>query len=129
MVSFELNQGDTLVFIDYPVHHKGVLDYTDCNGIVYKSQKFQVHSSKLLETGSPKFAELLGPTYQFKIQRRRKMVNKLPDGIKYLLDLTPPSEGDELVFQMTELSLTPGIIKWWSSSILNGVDPFLVCGQ
>ncbi|KAG9504404.1 hypothetical protein J7337_004377 [Fusarium musae] len=129
MVSFELNQGDTLVFIDYPVHHKGVLDYTDCNGIVYKSQKFQVHSSKLLETGSPKFAELLGPTYQFKIQRRRKMVNKLPDGIKYLLDLTPPSEGDELVFQMTELSLTPGIIKWWSSHILNGVDPFLVCGH
>uniref|UniRef100_A0A0D2XW94 Uncharacterized protein n=1 Tax=Fusarium oxysporum (strain Fo5176) TaxID=660025 RepID=A0A0D2XW94_FUSOF len=127
MVSFELNQGDTLVFIDYPVHHRGVLDYTDCNGIVYKSQKFQVHSSKLLETGSPKFAELLGPTYQFKIQRRRKMVNKLPDGIKYLLDLTPPSEGDELVFQMTELSLTPGIIKWWSSYILNGVDPFLVC--
>ncbi|EXL87356.1 hypothetical protein FOPG_01598 [Fusarium oxysporum f. sp. conglutinans race 2 54008] len=129
MVSFELNQGDTLVFIDYPVHHRGVLDYTDCNGIVYKSQKFQVHSSKLLETGSPKFAELLGPTYQFKIQRRRKMVNKLPDGIKYLLDLTPPSEGDELVFQMTELSLTPGIIKWWSSYILNGVDPFLVCGH
>ncbi|KLP19385.1 uncharacterized protein LW94_12848 [Fusarium fujikuroi] len=129
MVSFELNQGDTLVFIDYPVHHKGVLDYTDCNGIVYKSQKFRVHSSKLLETGSPKFAELLGPTYQFKIQRRRKMVNKLPDGIQYLLDLTPPSEGDELVFQMTELSLTPGIIKWWSSSILNGVDPFLVCGH
>ncbi|KAF9767541.1 hypothetical protein IL306_015292 [Fusarium sp. DS 682] len=127
MVSFELNQGDTLVFIDYPVHHKGVLDHTDCNGIVYKSQKFCVHSNKLLKTGSPKFAELLGPTYQFKIQRRRKMVNKLPEGIKYLLDLTPPTEGDELVFQMTELSLTPGIIKWWSSYILNGVDPFLVC--
>ncbi|KAF4342935.1 hypothetical protein FBEOM_3147 [Fusarium beomiforme] len=129
MVSFELNQGDTLVFIDYPVHHKGVLDHTDCNGIVYKSQQFHVHSNKLLETGSPKFAELLGPTYQFKIQRRRKMVNKMPEGIKYLLDLTPPSEGDELVFQMTELSLTPGIIKWWSSYLLNDVDPFLVCGH
>ncbi|KAF4456970.1 hypothetical protein F53441_985 [Fusarium austroafricanum] len=129
MVSFELNQGDTLVFIDYPVHHKGVLNHTDCNGIVYKSQQFRIHSSKLLETGSSKFAELLGPTYQFKIQRHRKMVNKLPEGIKYLIDLTPPSEGDELVFQMTELSLPPGIIQWWRSYTLNGTDPFLVCGH
>ncbi|KAJ4270321.1 hypothetical protein NW762_002000 [Fusarium torreyae] len=128
-VSFELSQGDTLVFIDYPVHHKGVLNHTDCHGIIYKSQQFRVHSSKLLETGSSKFADMLGPTYQFRIQRRRKMVNKMPEGIKYLLDLTPPSEGDDLVFQMTELSLTPGIIKWWSSSLMNDVDPWLVCGH
>ncbi|KAF5026857.1 hypothetical protein F66182_1052 [Fusarium sp. NRRL 66182] len=128
-VSFELNQGDTLVFIDYPVHHKEVLKHTDCHGIIYKSQQIRLHSSKLLETGSSKFAEMLSPTYQFRIQRRRKMVNKLVDGIKYLLDLTPPSEGDELVFQMTELSLTPGIIKWWSSSLTNDVDPWLVCGH
>ncbi|CAJ0549286.1 Ff.00g028990.m01.CDS01 [Fusarium sp. VM40] len=126
-VRFELNQGDTLVFIDYPTHNS--IDHTDCNGIFYKSQELRVHSDKLLETGSSKFAEMLGPTYQFRIQRRRKMVNKLPEGIKYLLDLTPPSEGDELVFQMTELSLTPAITKWWSSYMMHTVDPLLVTGH
>ncbi|KAM0205138.1 hypothetical protein ACHAQI_009501 [Fusarium lateritium] len=126
-VRFELNQGDTLVFIDYPTHNN--IGHTDCNGIVYKSQELRVHSDKLLETGSSKFAEMFRPTYQFKIQRRRKMVNKLPEGIKYLLDLTPPSEGDELVFQMTELSLTPAITKWWSSYTMHAVDPLLVTGH
>ncbi|KAJ3530505.1 hypothetical protein NM208_g9298 [Fusarium decemcellulare] len=128
-VAFELNEGDTLVLIDYPLLQRAVFNHTDCNGIIYKSQQFRVHSSNLLATGSPKFAEMLGPTYQFRIQRRRKLVNKLPEGIKYVLDLTPPSEGDELVFQMTELSLTPGLIKWWGSSLTNEVDPWLVCGH
>ncbi|KAF4987396.1 hypothetical protein FGRMN_10393 [Fusarium graminum] len=126
-VRFELNQGDTLVFIDYPAYNN--INHTDCNGVIYKSQEFRVHSGKLLETGSSKFTEMLNSTYQFRIQRRRKMVNRLPEGIKYLLDLTPPSEGDDLVFQMTELSLTPAIIKWWSSYMIHGVDPLLVTGH
>ncbi|KAM5373706.1 hypothetical protein ACJZ2D_006877 [Fusarium nematophilum] len=128
-VKFELTQGDTLVFVDFPVQKKGILNRGDCHDIVYKSQQYRVHSSKLLDTGSPKFAEMLGPTYQFRIQRRRKLVNKLPEGVKYVLDLTPASEGDELVFQVTELSLTPGIIKWWSSAFIHSVDSWLVSGH
>ncbi|RGP73743.1 hypothetical protein FLONG3_6234 [Fusarium longipes] len=128
-VSFELCEGDVLVFIDYPDYHKEAIKHTDCNGLIYKSQKFRVHSKKLLETNSSTFEEMLSPTYQFRIQRRRKMVNKMPEGIKYLLDLTPPSEGDELVFQMTELSLTPALLKWWRSSTENETDLCLVSGH
>ncbi|KAF4973717.1 hypothetical protein FZEAL_9244 [Fusarium zealandicum] len=128
-VSFELNQGDTLVFVDFPISQNAGLSKADCNGITYKSQQLRVHSSNLLDTGSSKFAEMLGPTNQFRTLRRRKLVNKLPEGVKYVLDLTPPSEGDELVFQMTELSLTPGIMKWWSSSLRSQVDSWLVCGH
>ncbi|KAF5240283.1 hypothetical protein FAUST_4447 [Fusarium austroamericanum] len=128
-IRFELSQGDVLVFIDYPYYHKDAIAHTDCNGLIYKSQQFRVHSKKLLETNSSTFEEMLNPTYQFRIQRRRKMVNKMPEGIKYLLDLTPPSEGDELVFQMTELSLTPALIKWWKSSIENDTDMSLVSGH
>ncbi|KAL6923745.1 hypothetical protein FSST1_001019 [Fusarium sambucinum] len=128
-IRFELSQGDVLVFIDYPDYHKEAITHTDCNGIIYKSQQFRIHSKKLLETNSSAFEEMLRPTYQFRIQRRRKMVNKMPEGIKYLLDLTPPSEGDELVFQMTELSLTPALIKWWKSSIENDTDMSLVSGH
>ncbi|KAK7403123.1 hypothetical protein QQX98_011113 [Neonectria punicea] len=128
-VTFAMDYGDTLVFIDFPNPSKASRNKADCNGIAYKSQEFRVHSENLLETKSSKFIEMLGPTYQFRVLRRRKLVNKLPTGVKYVLDLTPPSEGDELVFQMTELSLTPGIIKWWSSSMLHDVDSCLVCGH
>ncbi|KAH7328144.1 hypothetical protein B0I35DRAFT_416681 [Stachybotrys elegans] len=112
-IRFELSTGDTLVFIDYDVPPR---KYTDCSGVAYSSQELRVSSTKLLATGSSKFADMLKPTYQFRVQRRRGLVNKLPEGVKYVLDLTPASEGDELVFQMTELSLTPGVINWWRVS-------------
>ncbi|KAF7544504.1 hypothetical protein G7Z17_g9886 [Cylindrodendrum hubeiense] len=128
-VGFELSNGDTLVIIDFPRVSTATRNHADCNGIAYRSQQFRVHSQNLLDTNSTKFTEMLGPTHQFRTLRRRKLVNKLPAGVKYLLDLTPPSEGDELVFQMTELSLTPGILKWWSSSTLHEVDSWLVCGH
>ena len=128
-VEFELNVGDTLVFIDFPKTRSDVRRLVNCGGIGYRDQHFRVHSEKLLATGSSKFAEFFAPTYQFRTMRRRKLVNKLPEGIKYVIDLTPPTEGEEIVFQMTELSLTPGIMKWWSSSLEPGVDHSLVTGH
>ncbi|KAL7781639.1 hypothetical protein V8C43DRAFT_218682 [Trichoderma afarasin] len=125
----ELSEGDTLVFIDFPDLSRRQWGQTDCYGMPYSSKKFRVHSKKLLATGSAKFADMLSPTYQFRIQRRKKLAKNLPEGIKYVLDLTPPSEGDELVFQMTQLSLTPGIIKWWASNALHKVSNWLVSGH
>jgi hypothetical protein len=124
----ELREGDTLVFVDFPDQPVGT-KYADCNGIAFKSQQVLVSSKKLLDTGSTRFAEMLSPTYQFRIQRRKKLVNKLPPGVKFVLDLTPPSEGDDLVFQMTELSLTPGILKWWKSRENYYVDQWIVSGH
>lgn len=128
-IESELDKGDTLVFIDYPDIKRRHSEQTDCYGMSYSSQKFRVHSKKLLATGSAKFADMLNPTHQFRVQRRRKLAKSLPDGIKYVLDLTPPSEGDDLVFQMTQLSLTPGIIKWWAASDLHKVTSWLVTGH
>lgn len=128
-VAFELREGDTLVFIDYPGIGPSGKTPVDCGGVPFHSQEFRVHSEKLLATGSSKFAEMLQPGYQFRVQRRRKIANKLPEGVKYVLDLTPPSEGDDMVFQMTELSLTPGIIKWWLSYASHSVDFYLVKGH
>ncbi|KAL7899439.1 hypothetical protein HDV63DRAFT_373251 [Trichoderma sp. SZMC 28014] len=128
-VGAELDKGDTLVFIDYPEIGRRHSEQTDCYGIKYSSQRFRVHSEKLLATGSAKFAEMLNPTYQFRVQRRKKLTKSLPEGVKYVLDLTPPSEGDDLVFQMTQLSLTPGIIKWWAANDLHKVTSWLVTGH
>ncbi|GKT45596.1 uncharacterized protein ColSpa_05777 [Colletotrichum spaethianum] len=127
-IKSELHEGDTLIFIDFPVPSRPS-ETVDCYFYAWNSVQFRMHSEKLLGTGSSKFAEMLNPTYQFRIQRRRKLVNRLPEGIKYVLDLTPPSEGDELVFQMTEVSLTPGIINWWTAYDKHGVDDFVVSGH
>lgn len=128
-VQHELREGDTWVFVDFPAPPARAALRIDCYGTAYGSRDFRVHSEKLLATGSSVFKDLLGPTRQFRTLRRRKLVNKLPEGVKYVLDLTPPQEGDDLVFQMTELSLTPGIIKWWMADILHGVDSCLVNGH
>ncbi|KAK2025469.1 hypothetical protein LX32DRAFT_665932 [Colletotrichum zoysiae] len=124
----ELLEGDTLVFVDFPTPSEPSAG-VDCYLYAWNSVHFRMHSQKLLDTGSTKFSEMLNPTYQFRVQRRRKLVNKLPEGVKYVLDLTPPSEGDELVFQMTETSLTPGIIKWWTAYDKHGVDGCIVSGH
>lgn len=128
-IHFELVTGDTLVFVDLPNSVKDSRKQADCDNIAYRSQSFRVSSETLLATGSAKFKELLGPSYQFRVQRRRKLVNKLPEGVKFVLDLTPPSEGDDLVFQMTELSLTPGITNWWISDKFHTIDPAHVSGH
>ncbi|KFA51652.1 hypothetical protein S40293_02796 [Stachybotrys chartarum IBT 40293] len=128
-IGFELIEGDTLIIIDYGSDPKNSQGRTDCFGMSYRSQQFRVHSANLRATGSSKFLDMLKPSYQFRVLRRRKLVNKLPQGVDYVLDLTPPSEGDELVFQMTELSLTPGIIKWWSASMLHQFQPALTSGH
>lgn len=128
-VQYEVNKGDTLVIVDYPPPPAQASLRLDCFGTAYGSQEFRVHSEKLLATGSSVFKDMLGPTRQFRTLRRRKLVNKLPEGIKYVLDLTPPQEGDDLVMAMTELSLTPGIIKWWMADKFHGVDSYLVNGH
>ena len=128
-VEFELTSGDTLVFVDLPNVPSGTRKLLDCDSIAYRSLPFRVHSDKLRATGSAVFDEMLGPTNQFRVQRRRKLVNKLPEDVKYVLDLTPPTEGDDLVFQMTEISLTPGIMRWWTSYLMHEVDRALVIGH
>ncbi|OHE95727.1 hypothetical protein CORC01_09011 [Colletotrichum orchidophilum] len=124
----ELNEGDTLIFVDFPAP-MNTADSVDCFIYAWNSVRFRMPSEKLLSTGSSKFAEMLNPTYQFRVQRRRKIAKNLPPGIKYVLDLTPPSEGDDLVFQMTEASLTPGIINWWTAFDRHGVDDYVVSGH
>lgn len=128
-VEFDLVHGDTLVFVDLPNIPRDPRKQADCDNIAYRSHSFRVHSGRLLATGSAKFAQMLRQPSQSRIQLRRKMVNRLPQGVHYVLDLTPPSEGDELVFQVTELSLTPGIMAWWRSHRFHGVDPSLVTGH
>lgn len=115
-----LNTGDTLVFIDVPDTVEDPRRQTSCDGLSPLSQTLRVHSENFLTLTESKFPQMLNnDVYQTRVKRRRKPDEELMRGIKYVLDLTPPTEGENLVFQMTKLSLTPGIINWWSSKLLH----------
>lgn len=54
-----------------------------------------------------------GDWEQHKIRRRAGLLgDNLPTGIKYVLDLTPPEEGDDVVALISDLSCPEGIRYW-----------------
>jgi hypothetical protein len=120
-----LVEGDTLVYITYPGDSKCF----DSTGFEISAAPHRVHSSRLLATGSKIFAKLLSSTSQYRIVRRKKLVGNLPLGIKYVLDLTPPDEGDEAVELTSELSCSLGIRLWYTAAQRCGISHNLVGGE
>ena len=120
---YRLNQGDTLVFIDTPIAHQSSPPQFNCLGFRPASQVLHVHSEKLFALTNSKFPKMLqNETYQSRIKRRRQPPPPMMEGIKYLLDLTPSDEGEDVAYHLSELSLSPGIIKWPTTAKLMGVD-------
>lgn len=108
--------GDTWVYIDAPAQEPDQDDFTYDQIQARYSHPFQLRSSTLKALGSPFFENLLGPTAQFRIIRRRKLAGKLPMHIKYVLDLTPPNEGEDAVNLTTALSCPLGVRQWGLSA-------------
>jgi hypothetical protein len=65
-----------------------------------------------LETDSSFFKKLFNPRTQARIVKRRGLIGGLTNGLKYVIDLTPPTEGEEAVITITELSCPLGIRTW-----------------
>jgi hypothetical protein len=122
-----LVEGDTLVSIRYPSDH----ELYDPAGFKLSSKNHLVHSEKLLATGSAVFQKLLSNQAQQRAQKRAgyTSTNPPPAGIKYILDLTPPDEGDEAVELTSNLSCSPGIRLWATTAAKFGVDSKLVGGR
>ena len=120
--------GDSYIFIDpvarlpgqsehqYLIHHERYK-----NPIVMRSDN--------LAQCSPLLKEMLGPTRQYRMLRRRGLVGRLPERIKYVLDLTPPSEGDDAVYLTASLSCSQGIRSWYKATGAFGVAATLVGGK
>jgi hypothetical protein len=88
-VKSQLIEGDTLVFVKFP----GGRTAYNITGFELRDRHV-VHSEKLLDSGSKYFIDVLqSREQQFRLQRRHGLVGRLPEGIKYLLDLTPPEVG------------------------------------
>ena len=55
----------------------------------------------------------LNPNYQRRMQRRHKFLqNGRPAGIEYILDLVPPSEGEEAVDAVENMYCPPSVQRW-----------------
>ncbi|KAI9801794.1 MAG: hypothetical protein M1825_003167 [Sarcosagium campestre] len=114
--------GDTLIFIDPPSR----VEVGDPSYVRFKAP-LRIHSERLLATQSKVFKDLLSPTRQYRLTRRRNCW-PLPPGIKFVLDLTPPEEGDDAVELTSNLCCPMGVRKWYKSSTRFRVAEALVCG-
>ena len=122
------HSGDTWVFIDPPTQEFGLGDAGYTGYIERYNEPFIIPARVLLELRSPFFERLFSPNYQFRVIRRRGLVGKLPTGIKYVLDLTPPTEGEDAVYLTTQLCCSEGVLKWFKSNERWGVSNSLVGG-
>lgn len=96
----------------------------DADTLVYLEERgqgkrppFGALSTRLLASGSKKFAELLGPTAQFRVRRQRKLTRDgLPDKFTKFIDLSPPEEGDDAIDAIERLSC-PDYVRRWISPV------------
>ncbi|KAL9121506.1 MAG: hypothetical protein Q9187_001940 [Circinaria calcarea] len=125
--------GDTYIYIDPPPR------MPEQDGMTYQWIRDRYRTplcmkkETLAKLNSPFLNKLFGPTSQYRVIRRRGLVNRLPPEIKYVLDLTPPNEGDEAMILVSELSCSEGIRNWvratkrWniSKNLVGGYDDYV----
>ncbi|CAI7656229.1 unnamed protein product [Penicillium glandicola] len=119
-----LHGADTLVFIDpSPETIRSKLPLSP------QTVPHRIHSEKLLATGSAYFKHLFSPQVQTRVLKRRHLTGKLPGGIQYVLDLTPPTLDEDAVLFLTELSCHMSIRTWASKQNMWRLPGSCVGGQ
>ncbi|KAJ5469161.1 hypothetical protein N7475_006913 [Penicillium sp. IBT 31633x] len=119
-----LHGADTLIFID-PSREMA----QDALPLPASTAIHRIHSEKLLTTGSVYFKRLFNPQVQTRVRKRRGLDGKLPDGIQYVLDLTPPILDEDAIIFLTELSCPMSIRTWASKQYIWNLPASCVGGQ
>lgn len=70
----------------------------------------------------------MSPKEQARFQKRLELAGETVSQ-RFIIDLTPSAEGDDLAAQLIELSLPPGVTDWWTSKERLGISPYLVSGH
>lgn len=134
MVAFELPLlydplGDTFVFVDPPAQQPEQDNDSYQRYTARYKAPMLMKKQFFMELGSNFFESVFGATYQHRVVRRRGLVGKLPDKVKYVVDLTPPVEDEQAVYLTEELSCSDGVRKWYQSCKRWRVSKSLVGGQ
>lgn len=125
---FDDPEGDTWIFID-AAPKQPEQDQVDYEHYVKRcSAPIRLKKTTLMKLDSPIINSAFGPTSQYRLLRRRKLVDRLPQGIKHVIDLTPPNEGEDAVWLISSLSCSEGVRWWHQSQEVFGVSPQLVGG-
>ncbi|CAI7615827.1 unnamed protein product [Penicillium palitans] len=112
-----LHGADTMVFIDpSPETIRSKLPLS------LQTVPHRIHSSAY-------FKRLFNPQMQTRVRKRRGLTGKLPDGIRYVLDLTPPTLEEDAVIFLTELSCPMSIRTWASKQHIWSLPWSCVGGQ
>ena len=122
-------QGDTYVFIDPPAQQPEQDNY---NYQRYRERykiPLRMQMEKFTILNSAYFNKAFGPTAQYRVVHRRGLVGRLPDSIKYVLDLTPPTEGDYAAYLTAELCCPEGVRKWYQAGQRWNISSKLIGGQ
>ena len=119
--------GDTLIYIEPPQRQPEQEEY-EYELYIKRYTVPMLMKKDTLTRYSPGLAKLFAPTQQYRFLRRRKLANKLPANVKYVIDLTPPSEGEDAVFLTTELCCSEGVRLWFQSNKIWSVSKSLVEG-
>lgn len=121
--------GDTYVYIDPPTQQPEQDNVTYAQYTERYKTPMLMKKQTLLSCNSPFFDNMFGPTNQFRTLRRRNLVCNLPEHVKYVLDLTPPAEGEDAVYLMTELYCCEGVRKWFLANKRWKVSKSLIAGE
>ena len=131
--------GDTLIYIGPPSKSPRHTASDHAHIKKHFHRMHQVDSSVLKALGSKKFGmgerQLLGPGCCIRAQKRFKKLDvyeKIDQdprgGIKYHVDLRPPSEDDDAVLLLTDLTCTHGFRTWYQAKEKYGLPANLVLG-
>lgn len=121
--------GDTYVFIDPPAQQPEQDNYSYQRYRERYVNPLRMQKKKFMLLRSSFFDNAFGPDAQHGVLRRRRLVNRLPKAIKYVLDLTPSTEGDFVAYLTAELCCPEGVRKWYQAGQRWNVSRMLIGGQ
>jgi hypothetical protein len=124
---------DTLVYLGAPPQQSDQTNEAYAPIARHFAHFHRIHSNNILSLGSGMFEKLLGPSSQFRTERRLRNQGVfpygIPCGIKFLLDLRPPIEDEDAILLITELSCSSGILTWVKAQKKYNIPRNIVCGQ
>jgi hypothetical protein len=125
--------GDTLAYIGPPPQTLSESQTGDHEYIRnHFSYPHRLHSAQFLGLNSKKFNDLFGSRSVRTERRFRKegiLSGVSTTGIKFFVDLRPPTEDEEAVILLTSLTCTRGVLTWHTAQEKYGLSPLLVAGQ